>query len=64
MSCLFFIFQLEEEKEEMKMKVDQLWNKLHVLWDRLDIGESERANFSKGKTSVKEPVVKAVSIHF
>ncbi|XP_076104948.1 protein regulator of cytokinesis 1-like isoform X1 [Mytilus galloprovincialis] len=52
--------ELEEEKEEMKMKVDQLWNKLHVLWDRLDIGESERANFSKGKTSVKEPVVKAL----
>lgn len=49
--------ELEEEKESMKKKVDELWDRLHVLWDRLDIGESERVNFSKGKEGVKEPVL-------
>lgn len=44
----------------MKKRVDEMWDRLTVLWDRLDIGESERANFSKGKEGVKDPVVIAV----
>lgn len=54
------LVELEEEKEEMKKTLDKLWNKLHVLWDRLDIGDSERANFTKGKEGVKDPVVVAL----
>jgi hypothetical protein len=33
---------------------------LHVLWDRLDIGDSERVNFTTGKEGVKDPVVVAL----
>lgn len=55
-----WLFQLEEQKEDMQKEVTELWGRISCLWDRLEISEAERSHFKKDKSGIKAPLIEAV----
>ncbi|KAJ8317075.1 hypothetical protein KUTeg_004979 [Tegillarca granosa] len=53
---------LEEEKIETKKTVNELWDRLSILWDRLWVSENDRNEFRQGKQGIKVSVIHAVSM--
>ncbi|KAL8570402.1 hypothetical protein ACOMHN_035820 [Nucella lapillus] len=37
---------LEEKNQQLQQEAEDLWTRIHSLWDRIDVGEDERAEFS------------------
>ncbi|XP_069139806.1 protein regulator of cytokinesis 1-like isoform X3 [Argopecten irradians] len=52
--------ELEELVEDLKQESVKMWQRIHVLWDRLDISSDDRAVFSEGKEGVKPAVIQAL----
>jgi len=48
--------------EDIRLEVDGLWDRLHMLWDRLTIPQDERSSFTEGKEGFKPKVISAVSV--
>ena len=44
------------------MTVTKLWDKLHTLWERLEVPKHEQELFEKDKEGIKPAVIEAVSI--
>lgn len=43
------------------MTVSKLWDKLHTLWERLEVPKHEQEIFEEGKEGFKPAVIEAVS---
>lgn len=56
-----FIFQLISSKAQLEKEVTRLWDRVHVLWERLDVPLHEQELFSEGKEGFKPCVIEAVS---
>ena len=54
--------QLQSSKIQLEVTVEQLWNKLHVLWERLEVPEAKQEKFMEGKEGFRSSVIEAVSI--
>ncbi|OWF50790.1 Protein regulator of cytokinesis 1 [Mizuhopecten yessoensis] len=52
--------ELEELLEDLRQESVKMWDRIHVLWDRLAICSEDRATFSGGKEGVKPIVMQAL----
>ena len=55
------MFQLISSKAQLEKEVGRLWDRVHLLWERLDVPHHEQELFSEGKKGFKPVVIEAVS---
>ena len=56
-----FMLQLISSKAQLEKEVTKLWDRVHVLWERLDVPVHEQEIFMEGKEGFKPHVIESVS---
>ncbi|XP_053406995.1 protein regulator of cytokinesis 1-like isoform X2 [Mercenaria mercenaria] len=55
------VAELLSSKTKLEMTVAKLWDKLHTLWERLEVAKHEQELFEDGKEGIKPAVIEALN---
>ncbi|XP_060551130.1 protein regulator of cytokinesis 1-like [Ruditapes philippinarum] len=55
------VAELLSSKTKLEMTVAKLWDKLHTLWERLEVPKHEQELFENGKEGIKPAVIEALN---
>jgi len=59
---IVLLLQLEELRAQNTSVLKGLWERVRILWDRVEMADEDRDVFQSGNTGISQRVIQSVSI--